>query len=411
MNIAIMTDSFPPMVDGVSRCALGYAKAMHEGGYGKVIVVAPRQPGVKYNYPFPVYCFNSLGVGYHDFRAGHPFTPRLLAKMLKMEIDIIHTHSPFIAMTAARQIRKFMKIPIVFTQHTKWDYDLARAVPVKVVAKNMERFAYSNIKAADDVWAVSNQTGEYLVEHGYKGDYFVMPNGTDFPKGEADEGMLKDIVNKFNLPDNVPVILFVGRMMWYKGIGLIIDALEALHKNGFDFRMIFVGDGEDFAKAKRKVTDSKLNHLIHFAGRVYDREVLRAYYTIADLFVLPSVYDNAPLVLQEAAACACPSLVIAGSSSAEIIEDGVSGYHCLHTSKSLADKIHEIFADKERHERVSHNAVEELYTPWSKVVKRSMERYRFVIDEYEKAGKVKKIHALKKRVKRLKKLRTRNPRR
>jgi len=42
------------MVDGVSRCALGYAKALHEGKYGNLIVIAPRQPRVKYNYPFQV---------------------------------------------------------------------------------------------------------------------------------------------------------------------------------------------------------------------------------------------------------------------------------------------------------------------------------------------------------------------
>jgi len=409
MNIALMNDSFPPMVDGVSRCTLGYAKAIYEGNYGKLIVVAPRQPGVKYDYPFPVYCFNSLSTGYSEFRAGHPFIPKLIAEMYKLKIDIIHAHSPFIAMAAARQVRKFLRIPIVFTQHTKWDYDLARAVPVKSLANNLERFAYYNINAADDVWAVSDQTGKYMYKRGFKGSYMVMPNGTDFPKGEADETKLKDIKAKLSLPDNVPVLLFVGRMMWYKGIGFTLDALEILKNNGFDFRMIFVGDGDDLKKAKEITAKKKLNKLIHFAGRENDREMLRAYYTTADLFILPSVYDNAPLVLQEAAACSCPSVVVKGSSAAEIIEDGVTGYYCEQSAQSLADRINKIFNDKEKHKAVSHAASEELYTPWSKVVERSMKRYRIVKDKYIKSGKAKPMDDLRKTVRRLKALRIKNP--
>jgi len=405
VNVALMNDSFPPMVDGVSRCTLGYAKAIHEGNYGKLIVVAPRQPGVKYDYPFPVYCFNSLSTGYHEFRAGHPFMPKLISQMYKLKIDIIHAHSPFIAMAAARQVRKFLRIPIVFTQHTKWDYDLARAIPVKSFANNLERFAYYNINAADDVWAVSNQTGEYMYERGFKGSYMVMPNGTDFPKGEADETLLRSIKGRFNLPCNVPVLLFVGRMMWYKGIGFILDALEILNKNSFDFRMIFVGDGEDLKKAKKISANKKLDDKVHFAGRENDREMLRAYYTIAELFILPSVYDNAPLVLQEAAACSCPSIVVEGSSAAEIIEDGVTGYYCTQSAQNLADRINEIFRDKEKHEVVSHAVSEELYTPWSKVVERSMKRYRIVKDKYIKSGKAKPMDDLKKTVRTLKALR------
>jgi glycosyltransferase involved in cell wall biosynthesis len=351
-----------------------------------------------------------LGIGYHDFRAGHPFMPKLLSIMQKMDIDIIHAHSPFIAMTVARQLRQFLKIPIVFTQHTKWDYDLARAIPIKPVVRNVERFIYSNISAANDVWAVSRQTGEYLVERGYKGDFFVMPNGTDFPKGVADELLLKSIYARFDLPDNVPVLLFVGRMMWYKGIGLIIEALELLKKRGFDFRMIFIGDGEDLAQAKKMAMSKRLNHLIHFTGRVNDREELRAYYTIANLFILPSVYDNAPLVLQEAAACSCPSLVVRGSSAAEIIMDSDNGYHSELCHKSIADCVCTIFSDRERHENVALAASQRLYTPWSKVAELSVERYKVVKNEYDKKRRVKKFVVLKKRVKRLRALGIDHPR-
>jgi len=399
MNIAIITDSFPPMVDGVSRCVLGYAMAITESTNGKCIVVAPRLPLSRRNdYPFPVYYFNSLGIWYNDYRAGHPFLPMLISIMREMRIDLIHVHSPFLSMTIARQLRHFLKIPIIFTQHTKWDYDLARALPVKAVAQSVERFVYQNIEAADDVWAVSDSTGKYLTEHGFKGDYFVMPNGTDFPQGSVDKALLDDVITRHSLPEGVPVLLFVGRMMRYKGIFLIIEAMEMLRSRGFAFRMIFIGDGRDLPAARTMVKDKNLDDLISFTGRVNNREQLRAYYTRANLFLLPSTYDNAPLVVQEAAACSCPSLVVRGSSASEVLEDGVTGYFSEQSSLSIANAIQSIFSDMDKHSRVTAAALEHVYTPWSKVLELSMERYKVVKREYDIARKAKKVKRLRKMV-------------
>lgn len=383
MNVAIITDSFPPMVDGVSRCALGYAKALHEGGYGNVIVVAPRMPKARYDYPFRFYGFSSVGLPYHEYRAGLPYMAKLRKLFAEMEIDLIHAHSPFVSMTIAAKLCRALHIPVIFTQHTKWDYDIARAVPVKLLQRKIERYAYRNIAKADEVWAVSRGTGEYLIDRGYKGGYLVMPNATDFPRRDADPAITERINRRYALPEDVPVLICVCRMMMYKGIGITIDALEILRKGGLDFRMFFVGDGEDLAKAQKLVSDKGLSGMVHFTGRITDREELRAYYTRADLFVLPSVYDNAPLTVLEAAACACPSLVVRGSSTAEIIEDGVNGYYSEESPQSVADAVRGIFADRERHKRVSEAAAEQVYMPWDKLIKRAHERYAEVKRVYD----------------------------
>ncbi|MDR1692403.1 MAG: glycosyltransferase [Oscillospiraceae bacterium] len=375
MNVAIITDSFPPMVDGVSRCALGYAKALQEGGYGKVLVVAPRMPKVRYDYPFRFYGFSSVGLPYHEYRAGLPYMPKLRRLFAEMEIGLIHAHSPFVSMTIASRLRRALHIPVVFTQHTKWDYDIACAVPTKPLQRRIERFAYSNIAKADEVWAVSRGTGEHLISRGYKGSYIVMPNATDFPQRPADPERLAGINRKYNLPGKVPVLICVCRMMMYKGIGITIDALEVLRKGGFDFRMFFVGDGEDLGKAQKLVEDKGLSGMVRFTGRITDREELRAYYTRADLFILPSVYDNAPLTVLEAAACACPSLVVRGSSTAEIIEDGINGFYSEETPESVADGVKDAFRDPARHQRISQAAAEQVYLPWEKLVKRAHDRY------------------------------------
>jgi glycosyltransferase involved in cell wall biosynthesis len=277
-----------------------------------------------------------------------------------------------------------MGIPIVFTQHTKWDYDIERAVPAKILQKRVERFAYKNLSAADELWAVSRGTGEHLITRGYKGSYMVMPNGTDFPKGSADSISIKQINERFGLLSGVPVLLFVGRMMWYKNLSLIVEALEILHKRSFDYRMIFVGDGEDLPDVKKMVEGKNLAHLIYFAGRVINREELRAFYTRSDLFVFPSVYDNAPLVIREAAACVCPSLVVRNSSASEILEDGVSGFFSNENSEDIANTIQSVISNHMLLKTVAINASEQTYLTWDQVVNNSVTRYREVKERYNK---------------------------
>lgn len=392
MNVAIITDSFPPMIDGVGRCAMSYTKALYDGDYGQCIAITPRIPHVKFDYPFNVYGFHSVKFPYGDYRAGYPYMRSLIKKLKTMDIDILHAHSPFISMPIANKLRRKLNVPIVFTQHTKWDYDLAAALPLKPLRRFVERYIYWSIKKADEVWAVSQGAGEHLNTRGHIGDFTVMPNGTDFVKCEPDPEMQKQINDRFDLPSGVPVLLFVGRMMWYKNIGLILDTLELLKKTNFDFRMLFVGDGEHIDEIKKATTEKGLDDAVSFVGRIDDRKELMAYYERADLFLLMSVYDNAPVVVLEAAASACPSLVLRGSATSEVIEDGVNGYHVGEDPAEAADAIRMIFSDRKRHEEVSKAAVEQVYIPWDKLITRVVERYGCVIDEYKKYHSGKKYH-------------------
>jgi len=382
MNVAIITDSFPPMMDGVSRCALGYAQALHDGGYGNTIVVTPRMPHTKYDYPFPVYGFSSVSFPYADYRAGHPFIPYLASTLKEMEIDILHAHSPFTSMLFARQLRRFLKIPIVFTQHTKWDFDIAQAISSAVLQREIEHYVYKSIAKADELWAVSRGAGEYLQSRGYKGGYVVMPNGTDFTKTEVDPALLDDLERRYDLPRGVPVLLFVGRMMWYKNIGLIFDTMDILIKRGFDFRMFFVGDGEDFSEIKKTASDRGLTKHALFSGRISDRDVLMSYYTRADLLVFLSTYDNAPIVIQEAAACRCAALVTRGSSTSEVLEDGVNGFFVDEDANCAAEAIISIFADRKRLGEVSAAASEQVYLPWGKAIRQAVDRYEYIKSNY-----------------------------
>ena len=388
MNVAYITDSLPPIMDGVGRCVVESAKTFTKDNHGKCIVVAPHIPKSKnIEYPFPVLRFPTLGLPKMEYRMGYPFVPALVKKFKEYNIEIIHAHSPFIAMSVARQIRNKLHIPIVYTQHTKWEFDIARAVPMPPMRKFLENFVYKNINAADEVWTVSNKTGEHIKARGFRGDYIVMENGTDFLRADVNENFLADINAKYELEENVPFLFFVGRMMWYKNQRVIFDALEILKGKDFKFKMALVGDGRDLADMKKVIREKNLHNQVFFAGKISDRELLRAYYTRANMFVFPSTYDNAPLVIREAAACSCPSLVIRGSSAAEIIEENVTGFCSDESPESVAESIAAAFGNKDLYEFVKQNATERVYLPWSKVIANSVARYGEVCAAYKNKEK------------------------
>lgn len=132
-------------------------------------------------------------------------------------------------------------MPLLFTYHTKFDIDIANAIHSKRLQEASIKLLVENISACDEVWTVSHGAGENLRSLGYQGEYIVMPNGVDFPAGRLPEERVRAVGEGIDLPDGVPLLLFVGRMMWYKGLRIILDALKQLKDEGRDFRMVFVG--------------------------------------------------------------------------------------------------------------------------------------------------------------------------
>ena len=75
--------------------------------------------------------------------------------------------------------------------------------------------------------------GDTLRRIGYQGGYRVMENGTDFAFGQAEEERVAALRDKYAIPDDALVFLFVGRMMWYKNIRLILDSWPVSRRRDF----------------------------------------------------------------------------------------------------------------------------------------------------------------------------------
>ena len=390
-NICLLNDSFPPVIDGVANAVTNYAYEI-ERNYGHAIVATPDLPGADDSaFPFSVVRYPSVDtrelVGYV---AGFPFSPELASKLNSENVSLLHSHCPVSSTILARQLRESMDIPLVMTYHTMFDQEISKAVRSKIIRMEAVRALVSNISACDEVWAVSRGAGESLEKIGYTGKWIVMDNGVDLPRERAGAEAVKAVCGGFDLPEDVPVFLFVGRLMWYKGIRIILDALRKLKEQSLDFRMVFIGGGGDEAEIKGYTSELKLDDRVIFTGPVRDRETIRAWYCRADIFLFPSTFDTNGLVVREAAACSLPSVLVRGSCAAEGVTDARNGFLIEENAGALAGLLAELHGRKDLTRRVGENAAEELYISWAEAVSRANERYGIVIDNYRSGKYVKR---------------------
>jgi len=393
MKVCLLNDSFPPVIDGVANVVLNYAGIMQKSGMADVMVCTPKYPDTDYSvYPYKVVPYQSFDTTkiVKGYRAGNPFDLIELMDMASFGADIIHTHCPVASTYIARMLRNRTDAPVIFTYHTKFDEDIAKAVKVELLQKETIKVLVNNIEACDEVWVVSEGAGENLKSLGYQGDYRVVSNGVDFDKGRvASEDVIK-ATKDYDLPEGIPVFLFVGRIIEYKGIPVILDAMSILKEKGLDFRMVFIGSGPDYdkyvklAEEKGLGTDSSCGKCI-FTGPIYDRDVLRAWNTRSDVFLFPSTYDTNGIVVREAAACGLPSVLIKGSCAAEGITDGRNGYLIEKTPEDMANLLVNITKDMDRIHQVGQNAMDEIYISWNDSVHAAYERYGEIL-ELKKSG-------------------------
>jgi len=250
--------------------------------------------------------------------------------------------------------------------------------------KSAVRLLVDNISASDEVWVVSHGAGESLRSLGYQGDYVVMENGVDFPKGSVSPEECSALRKELDIPYDMPVYLFVGRLMWYKGIKLLLDALAGVKASGGDFRMVFVGDGMEREAMEEYTRTLRLDDKCIFTGSVQDRLKLRTFFSMADLFLFPSTYDTYGIVVREAAACGLASVLIEGSCAAEGTIHGENAYHIDESSQSMRDLLLRFGQDRASMRKIGKNAMDQLYLSWEDSVKRAWERYGIVLDDYRR---------------------------
>lgn len=377
----LFNDSFPPIIDGVTLTVENYAYWIAKSGKTPCIVT-PWNPE-EVASPYHVMRFVSLPIqNRHPYRYGYPkLDPFIWRRLRNTNFKILHSHCPFSSGRLAVYVKKHQKVPLIGTFHSKYKEDLQhsfRHFPfcVPIIMKRILNF----FNACDEVWIPQKDVEETVRKYGYKGRLTVVENGNDFASlvsGDIKEYKLA-AKKRIGFEEKDFNLLFVGQHIWEKGLDIILKSIEEL-KGIESIKINFIGDGYATNEIVKQIKDRGIENKVKLNGLITDRRKLSDYYAASDLFFFPSMYDNAPLVVREAAAMGTPALLLKGSTAAEVISDSVNGYLVDKNIEEITGMIKCLDQERDKVLHAGINARNTLVRSWEDVVEEVLDRYEVAI--------------------------------
>lgn len=379
MRIAQCSDTFLPIVDGVGRVVHHYATALALAGHECYVITPLKNTGFRGGQPFEIVDFVSVPVpSAPQYRTGIASLDLHYTERLSLiELDLIHAHAPGLAGVEALRLAEKLDIPVIGTFHSKYYDDFLRVTRSDVLASLGSRFVAEFYQRCDEVWTVSENAARALHAYGYRGRIEIVPNGAEMrtpdPKHEAAAR------RKYHLGD-MPILLYVGQIDLKKNLRRVLESAALLQGRGSAFQLVLAGQGRDRKELERLAASMGLEN-VTFIGHVGDRDLLDGLYMAASLFVFPSLYDTAGLVVREAAVMGTPSVVVRDTAPAEVICDGVNGFLCQDNAASLSEVIARYLYDLTPSQRaaIRLQVQKTVPLPWEKVMRQVEERYQSLI--------------------------------
>jgi len=204
----------------------------------------------------------------------------------------------------------------------------------------------------------------------------VIPNGIDpedLPLGEESE--LERLRAEFAAPGE-RLVLLIGRLVYEKGFQIALEAMPELIERVPGTRFLVAGSGTHESELKKQATDLGLMEHGTFLGWIGD-DVLHLLYRIADVCVVPSIYEPFGLVALEAMASGCPCIVADTGGLREVVPHGEVGLRFrTRDPEELGRMVERVLTDADLRERLVAEASEHvLRFDWSDVARRTAAIY------------------------------------
>lgn len=373
MKVGLFIDTWYPMVDGVIKVVDNYARRLVN--YCDVVVFCAATRGYSKEddekMPYKVVRCNSLPLIHYDYDIPTPaLDPLFEAQLITSGIDLVHIHSPFAVGLAGVLYAKLHKLPVVATLHSQYKQDFEKPLKLKPALDVAMGGIMKVFNACDECWAVNEGIKDlYVNEYGLTAPCKVRLNATDHRPVENPEEAARIVNERYGVPADATVFLFVGRINYIKNIDFIVRSLAKAKEMGLkNFRMLFAGKGQDEDKLAALVRETGLTEEVVMCG-LTDKEMLQNLYSRAKLFLFPSLYDANSLVQIEAACQGTPTVFLEGARTAATVTPGVNGYVSAPGEDNYARLIMDILADPDGYARISAAARRDLYLNWDDVVR------------------------------------------
>lgn len=389
MRVLQIVPSISLIYGGPSQMVLGLSQALAEAGT-EVTILTTDANGDTGQAPLevPLGCpVAQDGFEIYYFRCApfrrYKFSIDLLRWLAQYgrAYDLAHVHALFSPVsTAAATVARTIGLPYLLRPLGTLDpADLRKKRQIKqLYGRLLER---PNLAGAAAVHFTSQQEARISERFGLTTHDLVIPLGVSLPQPQGEQTA---IVLPPSLAADTPRILFMSRIDPKKGLDLLIPALEQLQAEGLPFHFVLAGGNpQDPAYEQtihRQIQTSPLADRTTITGFVSGQAKL-ALLQQADLFVLPSYYENFGIAVAEAMAVGLPVVISDQVHIWDAVQQAEAGWVSECDRTSLTDSLRYALKDREERQRRGENARRYAleYYSWPAIARQMQQAYSQIL--------------------------------
>jgi 1,2-diacylglycerol 3-alpha-glucosyltransferase len=343
MKIGMVSNNYKPYISGVTNVIALTKEFLEKAGH-EVYVFTFGDSDTQDDEPNII---RSPGIPFVKKSVYLNMTFNRSTRRLLYTMDIVHGHHPFLSGPLAIQYCRPRNIPVLFTNHTRYDLYVSAYVPFLPDAFGeaaMRAYLPSFYRSCNLVVAPSNGVREVLINLGVDTPIQVIPNGVDlipFQKPAYIQDRLQ-----LGIPKDDVLLIYVGRLGPEKNLNFLLRAFSGTAQAFQNTHLILVGDGPEKEDLVAQVHHLGLAERITFTGAIPYSDI-SGYLHMADAFVTASVTEVHPLSIIEAMAAGLPVLGVTSPGVGDTIEDGITGFLTDHEIAAFTAKMVRLVTDHE----------------------------------------------------------------
>lgn len=353
MRIGMMADAYKPHISGITNYIETNKRYLEAAGHD-------------------VFIFTFGDLEYEDQESGVVRSPGVpladtgfylsvrysrQAKKLLQSMDVVHVHHPFLSGRLALRYLPPLRIPVIFTNHTRYDLYAQAYLPMmpeEVSQSLLQAYMPSFCQAVNFVIAPSAGMKNVLRDIGVDTHIEIVPNGvelsrfhkaTPFPR--ADLGF----------SENDILLVYSGRLAPEKNLDFLLRSFTGVARALPHTYLILLGSGQKQFEEElyALVNDLELSQRVRFTGLIkYDR--VPAYLAMCDAFVTASVTEVHPLSVIEAMGGGLPVMGIQSVGVGDTVEDCMTGFLATNDLATFTAKLTRLCLDRDLRAQMSDSA-------------------------------------------------------
>jgi glycosyltransferase involved in cell wall biosynthesis len=355
MRIGMMVDTYKPYVSGITTYIDLNKRALENDGH-EVYVFTFGDLDYQDDEPRVI---RSPGLPLADTGYYLSLRYKTAHKKLLQTMDVVHVHHPFLSGRLALNYCRRAQIPIVFTNHARYDlYAQARLpyMPKEVTQSMLQAYMPDFCDAVDLVISPSNGMKKVLRQYGVESPVEVVPNGVDLRRFHEAQPLSRA---DFGFGDQDILLVYVGRLAPEKNLEFLLQSFAGVSQVFSNVHLLIVGGGQKQFEDELKLLPSQLgiSDRVHFVGMI-PNERMPSYLAMCDAFVTASVTEVHPFTVIEAMATGLPILGIDSPGVGDSITDCETGLLATNNIASFTAKLTYLCMDSAFRQKMGHAARE-----------------------------------------------------